>query len=148
MGRIRNGIGEQRFLEGLQAELPSGAYRPSPARRKLIPKAGKPGQFRPLGSGQAWAKASVLLPMRVQRSFRRWEACLGRDYSQGTKREEAMQNGVLLTFAGAAPAKPVEQWRRKRRQTEICIPISIARLSGMQKWSDASLADRASAIKK
>jgi len=49
VGRIRNGIGEQRFLEGLQAELRSGAYRPSPARRKLIPKAGKPGQFRPLG---------------------------------------------------------------------------------------------------
>lgn len=48
MGRLRNGIGEQRFLEGLQAELRSGAYRPSPARRKLIPKAGKPGQFRPL----------------------------------------------------------------------------------------------------
>ncbi|MER8594245.1 reverse transcriptase domain-containing protein [Mesorhizobium sp. M1182] len=49
VGRIRNGIGEQRFLEGLQAELRSGAYRPSPARRKLIPEAGKPGQFRPLG---------------------------------------------------------------------------------------------------
>ena len=49
VGRVRNGIGEQRFLEGLQAELRSGAYRPSPARRKLIPKAGKPGQFRPLG---------------------------------------------------------------------------------------------------
>lgn len=49
VGRIRDGIGEQRFLEGLQAELRSGAYRPSPARRKLIPKAGKPGQFRPLG---------------------------------------------------------------------------------------------------
>jgi RNA-directed DNA polymerase len=49
VGRIRNGIGEQCFLEGLQAELHSGAYRPSPARRKLIPKAGKPGQFRPLG---------------------------------------------------------------------------------------------------
>jgi hypothetical protein len=49
VGRIRNGLGEQRFLEGLQAELRSGAYRPSPARRKLIPKAGKPGQFRPLG---------------------------------------------------------------------------------------------------
>ena len=44
----RRWIGEQRFLEGLQAELRSGAYRPSPARRKLIPKAGKPGQFRPL----------------------------------------------------------------------------------------------------
>jgi group II intron reverse transcriptase/maturase len=49
VGRIRNGIGEQRFLEGLQVEVRSGAYRPSPARRKLIPKAGKPGQFRPLG---------------------------------------------------------------------------------------------------
>ncbi|MER9927348.1 reverse transcriptase domain-containing protein [Mesorhizobium sp. M0048] len=49
VGRIRNRIGEQRFLEGLQAELRSGAYRPSPARRKLIPKAGKAGQFRPLG---------------------------------------------------------------------------------------------------
>lgn len=49
VGRIRNGIGEQRFLEELQGELRSGAYRPSPSRRKLIPKAGKPGQFRKLG---------------------------------------------------------------------------------------------------
>ena len=49
VGRIRVKVGEQRFLEELQAELRSGAYRPSPSRRKLIPKAGKPGQFRPLG---------------------------------------------------------------------------------------------------
>ena len=49
VGRIRAKVGEQRFLDGLQAELRSGAYRPSPSRRKLIPKAGKPGQFRPLG---------------------------------------------------------------------------------------------------
>jgi RNA-directed DNA polymerase len=49
VGRIRLKVGEQRFLEGLQEELRSGAYRPSPSRRKLIPKAGKPGQFRPLG---------------------------------------------------------------------------------------------------
>jgi len=48
VGRIRK-RGEQRFLDRLQDELRSGAYRPSPARRKLIPKAGKPGQFRPLG---------------------------------------------------------------------------------------------------
>jgi RNA-directed DNA polymerase len=47
--QIRQRIGEQCFLEGLRAELRSGAYRPSPSRRKLIPKAGKPGQFRPLG---------------------------------------------------------------------------------------------------
>jgi len=48
VGRIRK-RGEDRFLKELQAELRSGAYRPSPARRKLIPKPGKPGQFRPLG---------------------------------------------------------------------------------------------------
>ena len=46
---IRANQGEQRFLEELQAELRSGTYRPSPSRRILIPKAGKPGQFRPLG---------------------------------------------------------------------------------------------------
>lgn len=48
VGRIRK-KGEAGFLDRLQVELRSGAYRPSPARRKLIPKAGKPGQFRPLG---------------------------------------------------------------------------------------------------
>jgi retron-type reverse transcriptase len=48
VGRIRN-KSEDRFLVELQADLRSGAYRPSPARRKFIPKAGKPGQFRPLG---------------------------------------------------------------------------------------------------
>jgi hypothetical protein len=42
-------IGEQRFLERLRSDLRSGAYRPSPSRRKLIPKPGKPGKFRPLG---------------------------------------------------------------------------------------------------
>ncbi len=46
---IRKKGNEQRFLDELQAELRSGAYRPSPSRRKLIPKAGKPGQLRPLG---------------------------------------------------------------------------------------------------
>ncbi|WP_245331284.1 reverse transcriptase domain-containing protein [Mesorhizobium sophorae] len=48
VGRIRN-RSEHRFLVDLQADLRRGAYRPSPARRKFIPKAGKPGQFRPLG---------------------------------------------------------------------------------------------------
>jgi hypothetical protein len=47
--RIRAKIGEQRFLDGPQAELRCSAYRPSPSQRVLIPKAGRPGQFRPLG---------------------------------------------------------------------------------------------------
>ncbi|PTE06571.1 group II intron reverse transcriptase/maturase [Mesorhizobium helmanticense] len=49
VGRIRAKWGEKRFLEGLQVELRLGAYRPSPSKRILIPKAGKPGQYRPLG---------------------------------------------------------------------------------------------------
>lgn len=47
--RVRQRIGEQTFLDGIRRELRSGAYQPSPSRRKLIPKPGKPGQFRPLG---------------------------------------------------------------------------------------------------
>ncbi len=49
VARIRSRIGEQRFVERLGSDLRSGAYRPSPSRRKLIPKAGKPGTFRALG---------------------------------------------------------------------------------------------------
>ena len=49
VGRILARTGVDRFLEGLRADLRSGAYRPSPSRRRPIPKAGKPGQFRALG---------------------------------------------------------------------------------------------------
>jgi RNA-directed DNA polymerase len=41
--------GPEAFIEQLRAELRSGSFRPSPARRVLIPKAGQPGKFRPLG---------------------------------------------------------------------------------------------------
>ena len=37
------------FLDGLRDALRNGSYRPSPVRRKWIPKPGKPGKYRPLG---------------------------------------------------------------------------------------------------
>ena len=47
--KIATGKGVGLFLHELREELRSGDYRPSPARRKWIPKPGKPGKFRPLG---------------------------------------------------------------------------------------------------
>jgi RNA-directed DNA polymerase len=48
---VRNVLerGADVFLFALRDELRSGQYRPSPARRVLIPKPGQPGKFRPLG---------------------------------------------------------------------------------------------------
>ncbi|MFZ5700764.1 MAG: group II intron reverse transcriptase/maturase [Pseudomonadota bacterium] len=37
------------FLEDIRQDLRRGDYRPQPVRQRLIPKPGKPGQFRPLG---------------------------------------------------------------------------------------------------
>jgi RNA-directed DNA polymerase len=37
------------FLAAIRKDLRDGSFRPSPVRRVLIPKAGKPGAFRPLG---------------------------------------------------------------------------------------------------
>ncbi len=47
--RIQQRKGTDRFLDELRENLCNGRYSPSPVRRVLIPKRGKPGQFRPLG---------------------------------------------------------------------------------------------------
>lgn len=49
VGCIAREIGTRTFLVDLQKELKTGTYQPSPCRRKMIPKPGKPGKFRPLG---------------------------------------------------------------------------------------------------
>jgi group II intron reverse transcriptase/maturase len=41
--------GAEEYLVAIRKELRSGSFHPSPVRRVLIPKAGKPGVFRPLG---------------------------------------------------------------------------------------------------
>jgi len=47
--RIEQRVGIFRFLDELRENLQTGQYSPSPVRQVLIPKRGKPGQFRPLG---------------------------------------------------------------------------------------------------
>ena len=49
VSRIRHGEGSEAFLGKLRDDLRTGRYRPSPCRRKLIPKPRQPGKFRPLG---------------------------------------------------------------------------------------------------
>jgi RNA-directed DNA polymerase len=44
---LRDGL--DAFLDRIRVQLRTGAYGPSPVRRVLIPKRGKPGQTRPLG---------------------------------------------------------------------------------------------------
>jgi retron-type reverse transcriptase len=44
---IRATTGEEAFIEQLRDDLRNGRYQPSPSRRKLIPKPGKLGKFRP-----------------------------------------------------------------------------------------------------
>lgn len=46
---IARDIGVDQFLHDLRESLRNGSYRPSPSRRKWIPKPGKRGKFRPLG---------------------------------------------------------------------------------------------------
>jgi RNA-directed DNA polymerase len=41
--------GVEQFLAEIREELRSGIYKPEHVRQRLIPKAGKPGKFRPLG---------------------------------------------------------------------------------------------------
>jgi RNA-directed DNA polymerase len=41
--------GSERFLEQVRTDLRTRAFRPSPSRRVMIHKSGKPGEFRPLG---------------------------------------------------------------------------------------------------
>jgi RNA-directed DNA polymerase len=47
--RVQHRIGVDRFLAELREQLRDGSYCPSPVRRVMIPKRGKPGLFRPLG---------------------------------------------------------------------------------------------------
>ena len=49
VGQIRRTTGEAVWLAGIRKDLRNGIFRPSPSRRRLIPKSGRPGEFRPLG---------------------------------------------------------------------------------------------------
>ena len=49
VGSIRRTEGETAWLTRLRTALRNGSYRPAPCKRRLIPKRGRPGEFRPLG---------------------------------------------------------------------------------------------------
>jgi RNA-directed DNA polymerase len=49
VAQIRSKQGWDAFVRELRQQLRTRRYQPSPSRRKLIPKSGKPGKFRPLG---------------------------------------------------------------------------------------------------
>jgi len=81
--------GVDAYLEGVRKELKDDSYVPSPARRVLIPKHGKPGEFRPLGvptvkdRAVACAVKQVIEPLfeatfhRVSYGFRPGRSCHG-----------------------------------------------------------------------
>jgi group II intron reverse transcriptase/maturase len=47
--QIHSKQGQDAFVQELRQQLRERRYQPSSSRRKLIPKPGKPGEFRPLG---------------------------------------------------------------------------------------------------
>jgi len=49
VAQISSRQGPDAFVKRLRQALRERSYQPSPSRRKLIPKPGKPGKFRPLG---------------------------------------------------------------------------------------------------
>ncbi len=49
VGKILAGGNVDGFVTGLRTQLRSRSFRPSPVRRVMIPKPGKPGKYRPLG---------------------------------------------------------------------------------------------------
>jgi group II intron reverse transcriptase/maturase len=49
IANVLGSIGGDPFIDDVRARLRSGAYQPSPVRRKMIPKPGQPGKYRALG---------------------------------------------------------------------------------------------------
>jgi hypothetical protein len=108
--RIRAKLGEQCFVEGIQAELRSGAYRPSPSRRILIPKAGKPGKFRPLGiprlrTASFRARSKSYWSLSLKRSFGMFPMGFGPDETAmalwSTSAEPPRRRNATRTIDGA-----------------------------------------------
>ena len=57
--------GAEGHLRRLRDELAGDTYRPQPVRQHLIPKAGQPGKFRPLGIPTVYDRVCQRVPAGV-----------------------------------------------------------------------------------
>jgi hypothetical protein len=97
------------FIAELRSELRSGAYRPSPVRRVLIPKIGAPGKFRPLGRPAGLSSRSI----RESRVHN--ERCT--PGSEGGARKptgESRQGAGRPPYGTSSSAPQSSQWKRRK----------------------------------
>ena len=119
MKNIQKRIGGVRFLERLRAELLSGAYRPSPSRRKLIPKPGKPGKFRPLG-----------IPTVKDRVV---QAAVKQSWSRSSRRSSSVSYGFRPGRACHGALEHIRKAIRPHRRRRPTAGGAVRRISGSSK---------------
>jgi retron-type reverse transcriptase len=106
-------------LERLHAELKSNAYQPLPVRQQLIPKAGQPGKFRPLGIPTIYDRVCQQAVLnRLEPIFEEGFDDASFGYRRGRSAKDALRHefrghttkqAFAILFLGAMPVRRAEQ---------------------------------------